>query len=82
MRFNQAGRTSLKGDSGGPIVYETNDEGGTPLRTPVGIVNSGNEVDGSASTNSDLYFAEVGWALNDPDGWPDRNIYTGPEGEG
>lgn len=83
MRFNQPGRTSLPGDSGGPIVYESQECDDCPLlRTPVGIVNAGNEADGRAATNSDLYFAKVEWALNNPDGWPGLSIYTGPVEDG
>ena len=90
MDFNVNGRTALGGDSGGPIVYETLECGTcTPMRTPVGIVNAGNEADDSSAdagdgsnVDNDLYFAKVQWALNNQDGWPNLEVYTGPEGDG
>ena len=56
----------------------------TPRRTPIGIVNAGNEADAGPRlqdgrpVNADLYFAKVSWALEDPDGWPCLDIHTGP----
>lgn len=85
MRFNASGRTSLPGDSGSPVVAKSRDcPTCTPLRTPIGIVNAGNEADAGARSqdgrpvNADLYFAPVAWALEDPDGWPWLDIHTGP----
>jgi hypothetical protein len=83
MDFYKSNRTALPGDSGGPIVYESQECGHcTPLRTPIGIVNAGNEVDGTATSDRDLYFAKVQWALNNQDGWPGKSIYSGAEGSG
>jgi V8-like Glu-specific endopeptidase len=85
MRFNASGRTSLPGDSGSPVVAKTTEcPDCTPRRTPIGIVNAGNEADTGPRSgdgrpvNADLYFAHVAWALGDPDGWPRLEIHTGP----
>lgn len=84
MRFNASGRTSLPGDSGSPIVAKSTDcPTCAPVRVPIGIVNAGNEADTARRSdgrpvNADLYFAPVAWALEDPDGWPALDIYTGP----
>jgi V8-like Glu-specific endopeptidase len=83
MRFNVPGRTSLPGDSGSPVVAKSQAcPTCTPVRTPIGIVNAGNEADGARSesgqrVDADLYFAPVKWATDNRDGWPWLDIHTG-----
>ena len=81
MKFDEPGRTSEEGDSGGPVVFPTGcGLCQDPLLTPIGIINAGNEADdvngSKAATNSDLYFAKVQWALNNAAGWPHLSIHT------
>lgn len=86
MRFDVPGRTSLPGDSGSPIVSVHQEcPACRPKRTPIGIVNAGNEVDERAHDprtdrriDSDLYFASVYWAVNNKNAWPELKVYTGP----
>jgi V8-like Glu-specific endopeptidase len=85
MRFHAPGRTGLPGDSGSPVVAKSKPcPTCTPRRIPIGIVDAGNEADGGARDprtgrpiDADIYFASVHWALDDPEGWPRLDIYTG-----
>jgi len=89
MRFEQRGRTSLPGDSGGPVVARSvSCPTCAPQLTPIGIVNAGNEADRRAKNagsgrpiDADLYFAKVDWAVNSHGGWPWLSVYTGREGQ-